>query len=112
MLSEHNPYIRDFKAIAQWREWWNKGFLCRNTCWQNPVGQHSDCYNASTTNEIAFVLVDQDPKSRDIVRGKGNCVGLLYDCLQYPVIIVYGGDSYRMAICKWAQKLVHYWIRQ
>ena len=70
ILNEHNPYVRDFMAVAQWNNDNDeiKDFQVVIHADKKPVGQHSDCYNAPTTNEIAAVLVDQDiVESRDIV---------------------------------------------
>jgi len=68
LLNENNPYVRDFNAETEWIKKKIQDFEVLIHADKKPGRQHSGCYNAPTTNEIAVVLVDQEiGESRDIV---------------------------------------------
>ncbi|KAE9522517.1 hypothetical protein AGLY_017082 [Aphis glycines] len=66
-----------------------------------PNGEHRGRYNASSTSEVAVIIIGQQFDKRDIVlRCRDDNLQIIselhrsYDSLQYPLMFPYGEDGY------------------
>ncbi|KAL4098677.1 hypothetical protein QTP88_023228 [Uroleucon formosanum] len=67
MLHTENKYIRELKTTILNASQNNTNFQVVIHADRKPANGHKGCYNASTTNEVALVIVGQQFEKRDII---------------------------------------------
>ena len=103
MLHQCNPYVKDFKYVLEQE---NLGPDCKVVIdsKQKPSGSHRGRYNEPTCSEVAVIIAGEaQADNRDIVLETRSAqlkriteTHRSYDALQYPLLLPWGDDGYRL----------------
>ena len=103
MLHENNAYIRSFKAVIDKSS--STEFQIIIDADKKPTNEHIRRFNLPTCNEVAIIMANESYGTRDIIiNSRDNKLQRVcethrsYDCLQYPLLFVYGEDGYHFGI--------------
>ena len=105
-LLEHHKYVRELKCAYEFANAENmrQYSIVINEA-QRPVGAHARTHNAPTLNEVAILMPNNPVGHRDIVLHlrserlqRISELHRAYDCLQYPLLLPYGNDSWNLIL--------------